>query len=56
MPSKPHILAVDDRPDNLFILDALLRDQYVLHVATNGQQALDYLNENGGADLILLDV
>ena len=56
MPSKPHILAVDDRPDNLFILDARLRDQYVLHVATNGQQALDYLNENGGADLILLDV
>lgn len=56
MPSKSHILAVDDRPDNLFVLDNLLRGRYVLHVATSGHQALDYLSESGGADLILLDV
>jgi putative two-component system response regulator len=56
MPSKSHILAIDDRPDNLFVLDNLLRGRYVLHVATSGHQALDYLSESGGADLILLDV
>lgn len=56
MEPKYHILAVDDRPDNLFILDNLLRDQYILHVATGGLQALDYLSDAGSADLILLDV
>ena len=56
MGPKYHILAVDDRPDNLFVLDKLLRDQYILHVATGGLQALDYLSAGGSADLILLDV
>ena len=56
MGPKYHILAVDDRPDNLFVLDKLLRDQYILHVATGGLQALDYLSAGCSADLILLDV
>lgn len=56
MESKHHVLAVDDRPSNLLMLDKLLRDQYILHIATGGSQALDYLHNGGSADLILLDV
>jgi CheY-like chemotaxis protein len=56
MESKHHVLAVDDRPSNLLMLDKLLRDQYILHIATGGSQALDYLSTGGSADLILLDV
>jgi putative two-component system response regulator len=56
MEPKYHILAVDDRPDNLLVLDNLLRDRYVLHIATGGFQAMDYLNAGGRTDLILLDV
>ncbi|MFO1371291.1 MAG: response regulator [Candidatus Competibacteraceae bacterium] len=56
MEPKHHILAIDDQMDNLFVLDKLLRNQYILHVATGGYQALDYLNGDGSADLILLDV
>ena len=51
------ILAVDDIPDNLFILDSILGDVdgYHLDCVNDGESALDYLNEKS-PDLILLDV
>ncbi len=51
------ILAVDDIPDNLFILESILGDidNYKLDCVTNGEAALKYVT-NQPPELILLDV
>ena len=51
------ILAVDDIPDNLFILETILDDvdTYQLDCVDNGEAALAYVAETP-PDLILLDV
>ncbi|MEL6881500.1 MAG: hybrid sensor histidine kinase/response regulator [Cyanobacteria bacterium J06607_10] len=56
-PDSVSILAVDDVPDNLFILESILGDvdPYHLHCVEDGQAALDYTVESP-PDLILLDV
>ncbi|MEO0646270.1 MAG: hybrid sensor histidine kinase/response regulator [Cyanobacteria bacterium J06650_10] len=52
-----NILAVDDVPDNLFILESILGDvdSYHLDCVNDGQAALNYV-EKQPPDLILLDV
>ena len=55
-PSSPRILAVDDNRQNLELLTrALAAANYEVITATDGPSALS-LVENGGADLVLLDV
>ena len=56
-PDLVTILAVDDVPDNLFILDSILGDidSYHLDCVNDGQSALDYVSKQQ-PDLILLDV
>lgn len=54
--TKPTILIVDDTPDNIALLSALLRDKYRLKVATSGEKALQIVNAAPPPDLILLDV
>jgi len=52
------ILAVDDNPASLRLLESmLLRQQgYVVATAVNGRKALEYLHDNPGAvDIVLLD-
>jgi two-component system, sensor histidine kinase and response regulator len=51
------ILAVDDVPDNLFILESILGevDSYALECVNNGHAALNYV-VSSPPDLILLDV
>jgi len=55
MPTQRKILAVDDDPNNIAILEELLEDHYVLKTSSNGEQALetapDFL-----PDMILLDI
>ena len=51
----PTILIVDDTPDNIMLLAALLKDRYRTKVATSAAKALDILAA-GGVDLVLLDV
>ncbi len=58
MTSKPvTILAVDDIPDNLFILESILSDvdNYHIDSLTDGEAALSYVSSSP-PDLILLDV
>ncbi len=57
MSSEPtHILLVDDLPENLLALEALLRDPgYVIHQATSGEQALELLLSHDFA-IAILDV
>jgi putative two-component system response regulator len=56
MNEKPLILIVDDSPDNLSLMSALLKDQYRVKVANNGERGLQIANSDTPPDLILLDV
>lgn len=55
MTRKYTILAVDDEPFNLEILEELLENDYEIKTAENGQICLDIVNEMQ-PDLILMDV
>ena len=50
------IIAVDDQPDNLLILEDYLGREYAVTTFGRGQQLIDYFTAGGEADLILLDV
>ena len=50
------IIAVDDQPDNLQILEDYLGREYAVTTFGRGQQLIDYFTAGGEADLILLDV
>jgi adenylate cyclase len=53
---KPKILVVDDTPDNLFLMSALLEDEYEVETAATGGQALRIAQSQAAPDLILLDI
>lgn len=53
---KPTILIVDDAPDNIMLLSALLKDRYKVKIATNGVKALQIAATAPHPDLVLLDV
>ena len=52
---KANLLLVDDKPSNLIALEALLSGEYSLLLAHSGQEALDLLEKNEVA-VILLDI
>ena len=54
--AKPTILVVDDDPDNLEVISALLKDLYRVKVANNGEKALQIAGGAAPPDMILLDV
>ncbi len=53
---KATVLVVDDIPDNLDILVALLGDAYTMRAANSGERALKIIQTGNIPDLILLDV
>lgn len=53
--ASPRILIVDDEPANIRTLGGLLGDDYTLHFATGGEEALDIAGREV-PDLILLDI
>ena len=53
---KPSILVVDDTPGNLAVMTALLKDDYRVKVAHNGERALRLVHSGQPPALILLDV
>lgn len=53
---KPTVLIVDDMTTNLLILSDLLKDEYSIKVAKNGQKALDIVHSSDEVDIILLDI
>ena len=55
-PIKPRILVVDDTPDNLFLMTALLEDRYEVATAESGEDALEAVRCDTAPDLILLDI
>ncbi|MBX3732173.1 MAG: response regulator [Verrucomicrobiae bacterium] len=53
---QPQILIVDDAPENVDVLAAILRGHYQVKVALNGARALKIAQSDTPPDLILLDV
>ncbi|AHE97791.1 response regulator [Thioalkalivibrio paradoxus] len=54
--SRATVLIVDDVPENLAVLGALLRPEYRVLAATRGEEALKLVRGPTRPDLILLDV
>ena len=53
---RPTVLVVDDTPENLELMQALLRDIYKVKGANNGARGLQIANSDAPPDLILLDI
>ncbi len=53
---KPTVLVVDDTPDNLALMQSLLKDHYKVKGANNGERALKIARTDRPPDLILLDI
>ena len=53
---KYRVIAVDDQPDNLLVLEHYLGNDYALTTFRQGQALIDYFETGGQADLILLDI
>ena len=52
---KPAVLVVDDAPDNVTLLNEILKNDYRIRVATNGERALEAARHSP-PDIILMDV
>src|ERR1035437_7182491 len=50
------VLIVDDTPENIYILTEILKDQYDVSVAINGEKALKIAAMDPSLDMILLDI
>ena len=53
---KQTILVVDDTPDNLTLMNGLLKDEYRVKLANNGERAIGIASTLPLPDLILLDI
>jgi len=53
---KSTILVVDDTPENLTLMSTLLKDNYQVRAANNGDRALKIAQSEQAPDLILLDI
>ncbi|MBA3773167.1 MAG: response regulator [Ramlibacter sp.] len=53
---KAKVLVVDDTPDNLFLMSALLEEHYEVITASGGAQALEISQSDAPPELILLDI
>lgn len=56
MEKQDKILIVDDIPQNIAVLNEILKDSYKVSVALNGEKALELANAVEQPDLILLDI
>ena len=53
---KKTILIVDDKPENISVLAAILKETYRIKIAANGKRALELAASDSKPDLILLDI
>ncbi|BEU03300.1 two-component system response regulator [Agarivorans sp. OAG1] len=56
MENRATVLIVDDTPENIDVLAGILRNDYKLQVARNGDMALKIVAKANKPDLILLDI
>lgn len=55
-PQRPTLLVVDDTPENLTHMAGILKDEYKVKVANNGEKAIAIAGSDPKPDLILLDI
>ena len=53
---KSIVLAVDDDPENLQLIEAMLKEEFRVRLASSGEQALQAASEMPRPDTILLDI
>jgi putative two-component system response regulator len=53
---KSTVLVVDDAPENIAAMAAVLKGEYRITAATGGEKAIELARSDSGVDLILLDV
>ena len=56
MNSKQRVLIVDDIAENIQILLSILKDEYIILVATSGKRAIELALKEPSPDIILLDI
>ena len=56
MAEQATILVVDDTPENIDLMSAILREEYRVKAATRGAKALEIARADPKPDLILLDI
>lgn len=54
--TRQTLLVVDDTPENLQLMNNLLRDQYRVRLATDGESCLELALRDPQPDLVLLDI
>lgn len=54
--SRPTVLVVDDNPDNIVLLEAVISDHCNVETASNGREALDIVWGKNPPNLILMDI
>lgn len=54
--TKPRVLIVDDTPENILVLTSILKNDYIVQMATSGEMALRNLSMGILPDIILLDI
>ena len=54
--AKKTVLLVDDAPENIQVVNSILKDIYKIRIATNGPKALELAHADPPPDLVLLDV
>ncbi|MGH8686356.1 MAG: response regulator [Burkholderiales bacterium] len=54
--AKPSVLIVDDSPENLTLMNGLLREDYRTKVANSGARALSLAAADPKPDIVLLDI
>ncbi len=54
--NRQTILVVDDTPENIDILSGVLREDYKVKAALNGERALKIVDADSKPDIILLDI
>ena len=53
---KDAVLVVDDSPENIDLLGEVLKQDYKIKVALNGEKALQIARSENPPDIILLDL
>ncbi len=56
MEEKKRILLVDDIPQNISLLNEILKESYTISATTNGEKAVKIAQSEAPPDLILLDI
>ena len=54
--SRQTVLVVDDTPENIDVLSGVLRSDYKVKAALNGEKALKIARSDSPPDIILLDI